>query len=230
MHSTNPVSEQLSEQVAAYLAAGNSIDVLPGFEYKPLPRRRQVDEQVNIESLKGRDKQRALRMALVKQLRQLAPNHTLTEAAEIIGKPRRGLADLACEFGIRFQRPRKHPSENSPKVSVKEQQEQLRQQILPRVKELAKDNGITEVSRQLDVSRSVLARMAKQHGIKFRSDAHKGNQTRVDARRVERLRLLAGKGMNISAMAEALKTSRATVLRDLERHQIPRGPRMELQQ
>lgn len=228
MHSTNPVSAQLAAQVAAYLAAGNSIETVPGFEYKPLPRHRGDAEPANIEALKGRDKQRALRMALVKQLRLLAPKHTLTEAAEIVGAPRRRLADLACEFGIRFQRPRKHPIDLTPKVTTRQRQEELREKILPRVRQLAKDNGITEVARQLEVSRSVLARMAKQHGITFKSEAHKGRLVRINARRVDRLRELAAKGETVAAMAEALGVSRATVLRDLERHQIPRGPRMEL--
>lgn len=228
MRPTNPVSEQLAVQVAAYLAAGNSIEVLPGFEYKPLPPR-PAAETINIEALKGREKQRALRMALVQQIRQLAPKHTLAEAAEIIGERRGRVADLACEFGIRFQRPSTPTPAQPPKATARQMQREQREKLIPIIRELATTNGITEVARQLELSRAVLARMATQHGIVFKHQGYKGSQARIDMRRAERLRPLAANGSTVSAMAKAIGVSRATVLRLLDRFHISRGPRMDLQ-
>ena len=49
------------------------------------------------------------------------------------------------------------------------------------------------------------------------------------AKRLEQLRPLAARGLTIREMAEALGCARRTIIRDIEQHNIPRGPKLQLE-
>lgn len=58
--------------------------------------------------------------------------------------------------------------------------------------------------------------------------AHQVRNQRT-AQRIEQLRPLAARGLTIREMAEALDCARRTIIRDLEQHNIPRGPKLQLE-
>lgn len=58
--------------------------------------------------------------------------------------------------------------------------------------------------------------------------AHQVRNQRT-AKRLEQLRPLAARGLTIREMAEALGCARRTIIRDIEQHNIPRGPKLQLE-
>lgn len=58
--------------------------------------------------------------------------------------------------------------------------------------------------------------------------AHQVRNQRT-AQRIEQLRPLAARGLTIREMAEALGCARRTIIRDIEQHNIPRGPKLQLE-
>lgn len=58
--------------------------------------------------------------------------------------------------------------------------------------------------------------------------AHQVRNQRT-AQRIEQLRPLAARGLTIREMAEAIGCARRTIIRDIEQHGIPRGPKLQLE-
>lgn len=111
-----PASDELSAQVAEFVAAGGEIKEAPPYNYKPKPitysnqmpppkpfvRRRVEAAPLPLDK---DDIRTQARLKLVEQIRQIGITHTQTEVAAALGVSRRLIYNHAARYDITFKAP-----------------------------------------------------------------------------------------------------------------------------
>ncbi|MNF77228.1 hypothetical protein D3C84_593680 [compost metagenome] len=70
----------------------------------------------------------------------------------------------------------KVPSPIQDEPTIAERQRELRERILPEVRELAKTMYLAEAARHINVSTRILARLAEEHGFSFQPQHRRPQQ------------------------------------------------------
>lgn len=182
-----PASDELSAQIAEFVAAGGEIEQAPAYNYKPKPitysnqmppapkpfvrRRVEPIEPPPPTPLEIRQEQRRKRVELVMLL---APTHTQSEVIEITGIGRRTLLAMSKEFDFKFKRSA-HGGHNSPerKKALAERDAVLVERI-----KAYKELGISRrrVCVKLHITSGTLKRILEKYSIDYPMSAAGGNR------------------------------------------------------
>lgn len=148
-----PASIDLQQKMAAYLAAGGAVHILPGFErIAPLPvHTAPVRKQSAPAKAKQTRKQQLFGM--LAELRQLARTHSAVEVSELKGIDADTLRRFAKDFGFTFR------SVNARTFTAVE---------IASIKAVARLMNCTQAERELGIGRKVLQRLAEVEGFRFR--------------------------------------------------------------
>lgn len=160
-----PRASALSDAVAAFVAAGGVIDVLPGPGFVPRPVHRQ--QEWNGRAVKGArpaprpkkiDPREQAQQDLLLRAREIVAFMTMTEAAQHLGVSYDTVGRLSRQYDLQFQKRGRH---------VITDDEELR--LVERIGAFA-DIGITRAvaAGRLGVCSQVVIRLAKKHGIEFK--------------------------------------------------------------
>lgn len=182
-----PASDELSAQIAEFVAAGGEIEQAPAYNYTPKPitysnqmppapkpfvrRRVEPIEPPPPTPLEIRQEQRRKRVELVMLL---APTHTQSEVIEITGIGRRTLLAMSKEFDFKFKRSA-HGGHNSPerKKALAERDAVLVERI-----KAYKELGISRrrVCVKLHITSGTLKRILEKYSIDYPMSAAGGNR------------------------------------------------------
>jgi hypothetical protein len=159
----NTQAADLQQQMAAFLASGGTVQVLPGFErVAPLPVHTAPTSK-KAERTKARQTRNQLLMGMRDELRALAPTHTAQQVAAMKGIPLQTLRDFAHDQGYAFR-------------SV------LARQFTPTeiasIKALAARMNCTQAAREIGIGRKILQHLAEVEGFRFR-DGREVGQTNL---------------------------------------------------
>ncbi|MDG9928293.1 MULTISPECIES: hypothetical protein [unclassified Pseudomonas] len=150
----------LQHKMAAFLAAGGAVVVVPGFEgIAPLPPRREPPpserkpRRYSTKVKRPRPSRQGRIDDHLERIRELAKTMTSEQVAEAIGYGVSTVKSVALRNGIRFEGGRGRPYTEAE---------------IEKAKQLAATHNIYEAAELMNRTRSSLRSLAKRQGIAFR--------------------------------------------------------------
>lgn len=172
----NP-SNDLEAAQAAFFASGGQLVVLEGFNYRPLPPRRNADLQpkpaVKKAAKKAAPSPRKEKMkARVDQVAEMAKNMTCQQVHEATGISKQALFRASREGNFVFRRAERKKSANSKRDALRQIQRNLKRieelKVVQKICAL-RDTGLhrAQVAERLDLNYGTLVKIIERNDIDF---------------------------------------------------------------